>query len=485
MSYNHGVRVLEQPTTLSTPVTGTSGLQVVIGTAPVHTKESSKDLINRPVLVNSYEEAVGLLGYSDDWDKYTLCQSMYVSRLCNVFPMVFINVLDPESHAKDITALELNCSEHKEYTFDSADIVRSSIGVFSGETELKEGKDYIVSEEDAGNLTVSLLEGGEYDESGTLTIRAQEISFTKEEMVMRVVGGFSAGSGKNSGISCVNDVFPIYQLVPGLILAPGYSQNPVVSTALQAAAGNINEEFKANAVIDINCSEDGAVKCSDFAAQKEKQCVVSENAIAVWPKVKAGGREVYYSAFYAAAVAYIDAANGDVPSLSPSNKSVQISAVVLENGEELRLDKRMANNYINAFGGVTAINYGGWKLWGNNTAAYPATCDPKDRWICARRFFNYYRNHLILTVAQKVDDLGNYRLIEAICDNENVWFNAMRSRLQMAGGTVSYNADENPIESIMEGHMVFRVRLATYLPAEDIVFNVEFDPTILQASLAA
>lgn len=122
-------------------------------------------------------------------------------------------------------------------------------------------------------------------------------------------------------------------------------------------------------------------------------------------------------------------------------------------------------------------------MWGNNTAAYPSNKDPKDRWICARRFFNYYRNHLILTMAEKVDDLGNFRLIEAICDNENVWFNAMRSQLYVAGGTVSYNKEENPIEKIMDGQIVFRVKLATYLPAEDILFRVEFDPTVLQTAL--
>ena len=35
MAYNHGVRVKEQATSLVAPVTGTAGLQVIIGTAPV------------------------------------------------------------------------------------------------------------------------------------------------------------------------------------------------------------------------------------------------------------------------------------------------------------------------------------------------------------------------------------------------------------------------------------------------------------------
>lgn len=482
--YYHGVRVEEQATTMNTPVTGTSGLQVIIGTAPVHTRSNGKELVNRPVLANSYEEAVELLGYDDNWEKYTICQSMFASKSYNVFPIVFINVLNPETDVKELGTAEWDCSKKKEYVFSSGDVVRDSVRVSSGEEVLSEGTDYIISVSDAGMITVSLLGGSSYYSSDKLSVDAKEISFDEDEMVMKVVGGYSSNSGKNSGISCVNDVFPMHQLTPGLILAPGFSHHPEVSVALQAATVNINGEFSANAVIDIDCSESGAVKCADFAAQKEAQCVVSEQAIAVWPKVKSGERELYYSALYAAAVAYTDAANGDVPNLSPSNKSIAISAAILENGEEVRIDKQTANNYVNAYGGVTAINYGGWKMWGNNTAAYPASKDPKDRWICARRFFNYYRNHLILTMAEKVDDLGNFRLIEGICDNENVWFNSMRSQLYVAGGTVSYNVDENPIGNIMDGHMVFHVKLATYLPAEDILFKLEFDPTILQDALA-
>ena len=155
----------------------------------------------------------------------------------------------------------------------------------------------------------------------------------------------------------------------------------------------------------------------------------------------------------------------------------------MENGEEIRIDKQNANNFVNAYGGVTAINYGGWKFWGNNTAEFPETKDPKDRWICARRFFNYYKNRLILTMAKRVDDLGDFRKITAICDDENVWFNAMCSQLYIAGGKVQYHEEDNTIEDIVNGSIKFRVTLATYLPMEDIAFDIEFDPEILQKAL--
>lgn len=483
-TYNHGVRTVENPTSMSAPVRGTSGLQVIIGTAPVHTCENYKELVNKPLLIEGWDEAVETLGYSDDWKKYTLYQSIYADfKIYNISPVIFVNVLDPDKHAKDIEALKWNTEKAKEYKIENPDVVRNSIKVKAGSADLVMNKDYVVTVEDAGNLILTLLADSEHYSTKELTIEGKEITYDDKEMKQEVIGGYSAEEGVNKGISCVNDVFPIHQVTPGLILAPGWSHHTEVSTALQAAAVNINGEFNASAIIDVNCSDNGAKKCEDFKKQKEEQCIVDESAIAVWPKVRKDGKDFYYSAIYAAGVSYIDASNNDVPNLSPSNKSAMIDAAVLENGTEIRIDKQKANNYVNAFGGVTAINYGGWRFWGNNTARYPDTKDPKDRWICVRRFFNYYKNRLILTTAKRVDDLGDFRKIQAICDDENVWFNAMQSQLYIAGGTVSYNQDDNPVENIIDGNIKYDVKLATYLPMEDILFEIEFDPEILQKAL--
>ena len=89
-TYNHGVRVAEKPTRMASPAKGTSGLQVIIGTAPVHQKKEYKDLVNKPILVECWDDALDLMGYSDDWRKYTLCQSMYASfKKYNISPVVF------------------------------------------------------------------------------------------------------------------------------------------------------------------------------------------------------------------------------------------------------------------------------------------------------------------------------------------------------------------------------------------------------------
>ena len=101
MAYNHGVRVQEQETSIVAPITGTAGLQVVIGTAPVNLAADPYAVTNVPIIAYSYKEAVQQLGYSDDFKKYTLCQSIDASfRVLNVAPIILINVLDPKKHKK-------------------------------------------------------------------------------------------------------------------------------------------------------------------------------------------------------------------------------------------------------------------------------------------------------------------------------------------------------------------------------------------------
>ena len=47
-TYKHGVYTSEQATGMTAPVTGTAGLQVVVGTAPVNMLEHPEQAVNTP-----------------------------------------------------------------------------------------------------------------------------------------------------------------------------------------------------------------------------------------------------------------------------------------------------------------------------------------------------------------------------------------------------------------------------------------------------
>ncbi|MBQ7479583.1 MAG: hypothetical protein IJT01_11955, partial [Selenomonadaceae bacterium] len=105
MAYFHGVRVSEIPTRIITPVQTTAGLPVVFGTAPVHLAEDPEAYVNKPVICYEHKEAVAALGYSAEWDKYTLCEAMYTEfYLYAVKPIIFVNVLNPKKHKKSVEA---------------------------------------------------------------------------------------------------------------------------------------------------------------------------------------------------------------------------------------------------------------------------------------------------------------------------------------------------------------------------------------------
>lgn len=75
-TYKHGVYTSEQATSMTAPVTGTAGLQVVVGTAPVNMLEHPEQAVNTPLLVYNYKEAVAAVGYHNDFAAYTLCESI-------------------------------------------------------------------------------------------------------------------------------------------------------------------------------------------------------------------------------------------------------------------------------------------------------------------------------------------------------------------------------------------------------------------------
>lgn len=65
MAYNHGVYNQEQETSLTTPIQGTAGLQVIFGTAPIHMAADPAAAVNKPVVCYSFADCQQAMGYSD------------------------------------------------------------------------------------------------------------------------------------------------------------------------------------------------------------------------------------------------------------------------------------------------------------------------------------------------------------------------------------------------------------------------------------
>lgn len=112
LPYKHGVYGERAPSLDSLPPSGVGTLPVYIGTAPVDQLEDSAAAVNVPILVSSFDEAKAKLGYSDDWEKYTLCEVMdahFRNRIQPIGPIVLINVFDPSQHEsiEDVTSADV------------------------------------------------------------------------------------------------------------------------------------------------------------------------------------------------------------------------------------------------------------------------------------------------------------------------------------------------------------------------------------------
>ena len=482
MAYNHGIRIEEQATSIGAPITGSAGLQVVIGTAPINLAKDPYSATNTPLIAYSFAEAVSQLGYSDDFKKYTLCQSMDASfRIFNVAPIIFINVLDPKKHKKDNTETSVNVVA-KQAKLEEDGILLDTLVVKDGATTLAKNEDYITSFTDDGKVLVSLIEGSSHAGASTLTVKSTSIDPSAVK-AKDIIGGYDAATDRESGLELIRQVYPRFNMTPGLLLAPGWSQIPEVGIVLGSKCSEINGVFSCECVLDLDSSSTGAKKYSAVGEWKNKNGYTNKHSVVLWPQVKVGKKQYAFSAIFAALTAYTDASNDDVPNLSPSNKMAKITGLVLDDGTEVTLDQNQAN-LLNSQGIITAINVNGWRTWGNNTAAYPGVTDPKDRWFCCRRFFSWWGNSFIMTYFQKVDDPANYRLIESIVDSENIRGNSYTSQGKCAGAKIVFEEKDNQITDILNGKIKFRQYLAPYTPAEDILNVLEFDPSMLAAAIS-
>ena len=93
-------------------------------------------------------------------------------------------------------------------------------------------------------------------------------------------------------------------------------------------------------------------------------------------------------------------------------------------------------------------------------------------------------NGLITIYHERVDSPANFRLIESICDAENIRLNSFVSAGKLAGGRIEYDEEENSVENILSGQVIFHIYMAAFTPAEDILFILKFNPQMLEDNLS-
>jgi len=481
-----GIFISEDDTPIVPPVRVNASLPVAFVTAPIHLSEDPYNITNKPQLLHTNGQARRAFGFSmrpDIWDNYTAPQVIFSQfNLFGVAPLIMINVLDPDIHSVDETGAEVTLSRFSGVLqVDGVLIDTVEVDGFEEDTH------YTLAFNRDGLVVINAKPGvtGGITETQTITVSYTRLA---PEMVDEydILGGVDINTDKNLGLEIIDDIYSLFRMVPGQILAPKWSGNPVVAAVMETKGNNINGHFRCITLNDMPTmiSNGGGDliphRYQNIPAWKNINNYVSTRQINLYPMLRLGNQKYYYSSQMAGLIGRTDFDNGDVPYESPSNNNLRINGLCYENGDEIILNNLKATFLAN--NGITAaVNFtNGWVAWGNRTGAFPGTTDVKDVFIPIRRMFDWIGNTLVLTHFVRVDAPISRRLRDTIIDSGNIWLNGLAARGFILGGRIEpLQEEDNPLTDLLDGILRFRVRVSPPPPFEQGEFILQYDPDYL------
>ena len=472
----YGVKTQERPTSTGTPEVMESGITIAFGTAPVHQVGGAA---NQVVLAYNYNEAVSALGYSDDWEHYTLCEVIYNHfRLYNVAPLLLVNVLDPDAHKEAVAAASKTITGGKVEL--PGDAISTTVKVKNGETTLVAGTDYDVFY-DEDKCIIEALAGGAMASLTSVSVEYSKVKFTLAEMKSDLIGGYNVSTGKSTGLELMNMAYFSSLVLPDILIAPGFSSDSEVA-AVMAAKTTFSTVFHGICICDISAA---TATTYQAAAQLKNGAGSFQNKrqIDCWPMLSLGDRVFHMSTQLAGAMGRLDAEQDNIPSRVASNVQLQADSAVLADGTEVLLGLEQAN-YLRGQGIVTAYNFvNGFTAWGAYTAAYPGTADPKDMFINITRMFGYISNTVVLTYWRRIDENLTRRYAESIIDELNYWLNGLVNSEHLLGARCEMKEEENPRADLMAGIVRVHIYMTPPSPAQEVDFLLEYDADYVSSVL--
>ena len=491
--FPHGVSWRDVPTSVISPVAAYPGMNVVVGSAPLWQTLNGKNFLNVPRVYNSYEDAVAEMGYSNNWPLYDICEHMdAVFVEFGVFPVTYIACNDQFTgatpHAISPFTLVGGQVDTELQLINDSTLVVSGVG---GTPVYVLGTDYLLSLSpstltEAATWVITRISTGAIPSDSSTIYVAGNVPVTTPITAATIIGGIDAVTGKASGLQAIEDVFQKTGYVPGVIICPAWSHDPTVASAMEAKSENINGCFACTCLIDVDTTT--VKKAQDVLAWKNtnnivfprQECLFGNptlvGAVVGGPGTAAAVTKMFHFASQQGPLLqWTDTyKGGGMPYCSPSNKNLRMNSLQHADGTEITMHLADAN-LLNSQGVITALNWiGGWRSWGNRTAAYPADTDVHDMFIPVRRMFDYIGNTVVLTIWQEVDEPGNRRLIDAIVNTIQLWLDGITATGGLTGASIAFKQSENPTTEILNGHYTFHIYIAVPTPAEWLDFRIEY-----------
>ena len=486
----HGVFSNILPTLLRMTQTADADVPVVVGTAPVHRISGGLTHVNTPFLCLDPGSTLAYLGCAtpsgqtvgSDWKTWTLNPAFYMCfTLLNQFDKpspVFVNMFNPATDLTSVAQASMNVV-NKVITipFATADVAIDSVVVknSAGTTTLILGTNYITGYDSSGNFLITIIDP---NPASTYLVAYSKANTAIALTPTRIIGGTNA-QNQNSGLSVINDVFPMLNVIPGILFAPYFMNNTLVTSAADALVQAVNGVFKARTLVSF---DDATNARSSTAALTMKGTIAATDSRmdGIWPPVGQFGSlnmpVECINAFLQGAITQNPAQGNGIPYWSISNNLVPgLTGLALSDGTPVVVRPNDAQ-FLNSNGIMTYVQYDeGYFTWGNRSCAYPISNDVTQVFSVVQRELDWLANSTCLSLRPWVDNPTNLRLIESITLTQQVFLSYLVSTGALLKGIIEFLQIENPQSNLLQGKITFHYLVTPPIPAEDIENNFEFD----------
>lgn len=455
-NYKHGTYG-EFAESIGQVATQSGTVAVYVGIAPVNLIRGFSKSVNAPVKLSDMKGVQEFMGYSKNWGAFDLCEAFHVhfaNPLGNVGPIVAINVLDPATHKKSAETTKSVSFVNGRATFESDTIILDTLAVANA----VEGTDFTISYDfTRGQVVLSSIGDGL---SGSVNVTYSEVDVSMVD-AEAVIGG-ATEAGVYTGLGCVQLVYQELNMIPNLIVCPGWSDKPAVYKAMIEAGVKINGHWDAFVYADIPVFDASAKVDTISLAKKwqEDNNYNSERSKVFWPQAKDADGITYHAAVLGAwRTMLVDASHNGVPMESPSNKALPVAKQYFGEGSANRgFDQQQANS-LNESGIATIVYWGGlWVLWGPHTAAYKhgAVTDNRNIFDNSIRMMMYQANSFQAEHALVIDSPMTRMIADTIRNREQEKADALAAIGAYIGApVVEFIESDNSTAEIVQGNFVW------------------------------
>lgn len=471
-NYLHGVETVELskgPVPISVVKSAVIGL---VGIAPKGSK-------NTLTLVNNPLDAAQ---FGDEVPGFSIPQALSAIFAQGAGTVLVVNVFDDGTHVASVSNESLTIS---------------TIG--KGKTALPPVKDFVLTKTVAASPSTVAADKYSIDAFGNIVITDTALltdindgtatmtcSYKKLDAATinasTIVGTISGGN--RTGIKVFGLAYNLFGFRPKIMIAPGYSTLAAVATELISAAGT----YRAVALLDApaGTTVSGAIAGRGPLGAVGGFSTSSDRAYLLYPMLKAydaasnANQNRPYSQFMAGVIAATDNAEGYW--VSPSNHEVKGIVGVERTITWAVNDAQTDANTLNEVGIATvAQGFGtGIRTWGNRSAAWPTSTNPKN-FISVRRVADILHESLEYAMLQFIDKPINQATIDSIRESVKAFMRVLVSRGAIVDGDCAYNPDKNSPEEVAAGHLLFDISFMPPTPAERITFESYVDINYLKS----